>query len=280
MKSSLKSPFLKNGTQGFSLLEMLVALAVFAILMSFVGQLLSVTENAWRVGVQESNNLTRGRALLDVIALDIKQGVFRNDLPAFPAAVGDNYSFYTQSAGSSDLGTRPVSLVNYLLTVTSSSATLQRQIAPVDWTGGSGENLALGTTNAIPMKVSNADDEGCSGVINFALFFLNADSTGAISYSSTYSNTLTSQTKGIGFTLLVADNATANLLGKQGNLLNLQSNFPVPSDLTGGIKSSWDKVLNGTSGSLYAGGSTRYPAQMKTGLQIFEKVVYLTTAAH
>jgi prepilin-type N-terminal cleavage/methylation domain-containing protein len=135
----------RHPTASFTLVEILVALAIFSVVLVILGSMLTFAGSIYKDGHGRVENFTKSRAMLDLIAGDLQNGVFRPDLPAFGTGsqygttngmtalfnAGPTNAFYTRRAGVG-ANVRPLSLVVYSLTAT--TATLQRSDYAVPWT--------------------------------------------------------------------------------------------------------------------------------------------------
>lgn len=283
---------------GFTLVELLVAISILAILVVILGQILGLVSLSWSVGKQRMDNLTKARAFLDLFARDVQDGVFRPDLAAFIDQAGNvcsssstSYAFYTKRTGGGTGVSRGLSLVNYELnlnTVTGDSA-LMRGALPVTWTS---TWPSFGSTGALPelatnLKPSNPSfsttspyyTEVAAGVIAFRVYFINSNpaNPSAATYSWTYIpwNYSTAGTVpvtvAVGVAVVIVDDQTQQVLATQNLLSNLTANstFTSTPPLTGSLKDYWDTKIN-TPGFF-----TGYPRQLRTGLKTFERVVQL-----
>lgn len=275
---------------GFTMIEVMAALAILAIIMLILAQVLGLASSSWSIGKQRVDNLTKARALLDLIAHDVEEGVFRPDLAAFIDQSGNvasssstTYAFYTKRTGGGD---RNLSLINYQLILSPSSASLQRGALPVGWTNSLPSFAGAGaSTVGLPeMKNLTADNysEVAAGVVAFKMFFINSypnNSPAQVSYSWNYipwnynSSGNQPMTTAVGVTVVVLDDQSQRVLASQGAITGVAANsaFAVPSTLTGSLKDTWDANIN--TPSFYT--SSHYPEQMRTGVKIFERIIPL-----
>lgn len=275
MKSSRIFPFVKSRhAYGFTLLEILVAVAVLGILVLILAQIFGTMNSAWLYGQGKVNNFTKGRAMLNLLESDLYAGVFRSDLAAFPGGV---FKFYTARPGVPvEPGTlRNISLIQYaLMTGTTNglpTSTLERSDMPVSWTDAS-TYLAFGNTAGFISTASGATTgtltprDTAPGVVAFQAVFIQADGslsttvfTPALSASGT---TNTNPTRGIGVTLAVIDDQAMKLLSAT-QVTALQTGFAGTVTGTRSVKAEWENYLNTITWS-------SYPKNLGTGIGIFE----------
>ncbi len=250
---------LSSGT-GFTLVEILVSVAVLSIMVGMMGTMLSTMGQLWHDAQKRVNNFTKARAMLDMMTHDLQAGVYRSDLSAFS---NSTLAFYTQRPGISTTGAvaRDFSIVGYSL----NHSILQRSAQVINWTDSPSTYFVFGqpapavTTAATPQDAS-------SGVIDFKILFLQKDGT----LSSTYS----ANTRAIGITLAVVDDQTLALLNQTNKTTTLYTALEANASLTHSVKADWENYLNGLS--MNWGG---YPKSLGVGLKIFERYVYLPNAS-
>jgi type II secretory pathway pseudopilin PulG len=267
----------------FTLVELLVAIAVLALLLTALAQILAFVSGSWLVGRQNSDNMTKGRATLDLIARDLANGVFRPDLPAFvdqngnPSSASVNYSFpdYAFYTGRLTSGTRALSMVDYYQSTNSTSSVLERGALPLEYT-----NAAPFETTALPfgatslsglsqlVAASSDYQQVATGVVAFRFFFFHALGN---YYSLNYIDNATNRANAVGCTIAVLDASSQQMLAQQGKLSSLINSgaFAVPSNPTYGFKYTWEQNLNAP------GFFNGYPKKVATGLKVFERVTFL-----
>jgi prepilin-type N-terminal cleavage/methylation domain-containing protein len=121
----MNPPFPSRSTSaarnGFTMIEILVAITVLAILMAFIAQLLNNASILTAKGMKRMDADTQARMALDRMALDLSKMILRKDLDyLFDKKNGnDQMAFFSESTGyfpSGVTGTTPksnVSLVGY-----------------------------------------------------------------------------------------------------------------------------------------------------------------------
>jgi len=125
----------------FTLIEMLVAVTVFALLLVGLSQLMSGAMLATTGGFRHMNADTQARMALDRIALDVAKMVRRSDVDYYfkknPSPGNDQMAFYSEASGyypSTSTSTQQgnVSLVGYRI---NSSNQLERLSKGLVWNG-------------------------------------------------------------------------------------------------------------------------------------------------
>ncbi|MES2310307.1 MAG: prepilin-type N-terminal cleavage/methylation domain-containing protein [Verrucomicrobiota bacterium] len=281
MKWSLKLHFTKS-FKAFSLVEMLVAMAVFALLMLVLSQMLGLAKSSLQMGRRRVDALGKGRITLDLIANDLTQGIFRPDLPAFKdkdgsdSSLSGNYAFYTRRAAGDE---RAVSLVSYRQTQDKAHARLERGALAMKWSYSESQSLHFGVTglNALGSMDSLGEyQEVFSGVAAFRMFFLNINpKTGKMDFSSHYENKEDEVSRIVGVTIVIMDDATEKAFSDLGKIEMLVQHpaFELPHDLQDGIKKVWDQKMSDPEFSK----KIPSPVRLSNGIRCFERFVPIST---
>lgn len=248
---------MRGTRRGFSLVEMLVAVTVLALMTLLLSQMFSSVNQTWLGGQSRVDNFSKARVLLDLASEDLRAGVFRSDLAAFP---GSNLTFYTRRPGfQSGAGLlRDVSLVSYGM---QPDGTLQRGDFAVAWTNAASA-ISFGNTNSLPQAASMTQRDMASGVLAFRVLFLGTNGMLASSYVPT--NGL----RGFSIGLAVLDGRTLKKLSP-AQFDTLRAGLQGAVSGTNGIRADWENHLR--SGINW----TAYPDNLATGLRIFERYVSL-----
>ncbi len=268
MCASLESSLRKAASRhsrpaaGFTLIELLVAFAVLTLLVLFMIRIWSAAGTSAMEGKRRIDNFAKARSTMDVFARDVKAGIFRPDLAAFVDHAGTNaISLYTRRpAVGTDV--RNVSLVVYQLDAT--KAILRRGALPVSW-NDSPDRISYNNTTTLPMTSNVTPEDVANGVLRMSVSFIDA----AGSVNKAYST----NARVVGLTLATVDENTLQLLS-QAQLSRLTANDKdLPDDPSANpgqtLKAFWDSKL-GTPGFF-----DNYPAQLRSGLRIFERHVVL-----
>jgi len=247
----------KRARQGFSLVEMLVAIAVLTLMTLLLAQMFSSVSRTWLGGQARVDNFSKARVLLDLACEDLRSGVFRPDLAAFP---GTNLTFYTRrpgfQSGAGDL--RDVSLVSY---VTQPDGTLLRGDLAVAWTNNA-SSISFGNTNALPHASSVTARDMASGVLGFRVLFIGTN--GGLTSTYAPANGL----RGFSVGLAVVDGGTMKKLTSP-QLDTLRAGLEGALSGTNSIRADWENHLQ--SGLNWQS----YPKDLGSGLRIFERYVSL-----
>ena len=108
-----------SGSRAFSILELLVAMAILALLLAIMASMVTSVSSRWRSTFDRVDNFTKARISLEVIGRDIRQGVIQRGLTNFPTAgSASDFRLITQSLGT---GNRGLSVVEYLVVGPSAS---------------------------------------------------------------------------------------------------------------------------------------------------------------
>lgn len=275
MFSCLKSFCLFRSSQGqrkgFTLIEMLVAIAVLTLLMVAMSQISTAITRMVGDGKRRTDNFTKARSTMEVFMRDVKAGIFRGDIAAFKDAAGQNaICFYTGRPGIGS-GMRNVSLVLYSLDPT--TGVLQRGALPIAWSGqqGTPEMISFGYLTQLPKFSEIVPEDMAEGVLRMEINFL--DEVGGLSKS--YKATSPNRTRAVGITLAVIDQDTMKLLtnaqiarltdpGTAGSLPDDSAQSPGQP-----LKKYWEGLIG--SADFFDG----YPAQLRSSLRIYERYVVL-----
>jgi prepilin-type N-terminal cleavage/methylation domain-containing protein len=162
----LKMPAVNSSKSAFTLVEMMTAIAILAILtaiiFSIMGMALRVTDSTTRGG----DTAIEARQVLDRIGQDISGMLIRPDVDQYYVkAVGnDQMFFYSQTAGYFDSTTpfdqeSPVSLVGYRISWSVNTTTppvLQRLAQGLNWSGAKALTFLTFPPPAFPPRVPSS----------------------------------------------------------------------------------------------------------------------------
>lgn len=177
---SLKS---KNHTRGFTILEMLVATAVFCLMATLLFTAISQLNMAWTNSDGQKNRQELGRALLDLIARDLQgsvpplPGVGTNTVNFIFEAGGaaESDSLFWQTAFTPDRSKSDIATVGYYV---NSSNQLCRLYTNAPW-----PDIASSSGG------TNAQNVLADGVLRLGVILYDKDGTTSVS-SKTYSTNL------------------------------------------------------------------------------------------
>ncbi len=190
------------GITGFTLVEMLVAIFVLAILLGLLTSVFGLVNSSYLLGKSAASNFTKARTSLDIMTLDYQLGVFRPDVPAF---TGGSNIFYTLRQASSTVGDMPRSLICYRVSTTATGSVLQR----------SADQVETFPFNQTTMPTPGNFQDLVNGVLVMQLSFVGPDG----SLSTVYAT----GDKAVAIDLATADDATMGILAASGKLGTLIS---------------------------------------------------------
>jgi len=240
----------------FTLVELLVATAVFLFLMLILVSVVGAVSESWTTGRALAETQMRSRAILDLIGRDLRNRVASPTLPAFD---GGRFHFYTLQAGSSggNSTSRRLTFIDY--NRNANTAALHRDEADFKEWGAPAADIPLGALNTPNLTLSN--NIISEGIPGFAYAYLLANGT----YTT---NVSTNSPIAVRISLAVLDElATDQLraLGLETELLNvLQS--PTPD--TKSPAALWKSTMDAAEWKV-AGQSL--PPKVRRGLRFFER---------
>jgi prepilin-type N-terminal cleavage/methylation domain-containing protein len=274
MKLPLSFPFVRRS--GFSLVELLTSITILSFVLVILVKMVGLVSVTWSDGQRQVSNLTKARAMLDLMARDVQAGVYRNDLRVFPDLSGTLALFTKQPSIS---GSRNISLVTYALDANTTSSWMYRGDMGMDWTPQlpfvpfsytSGSAAASGTiaslvgSNAITLR------EMVHGVVGWRVVFVLADGTLSLSYPDPGG---VNPARIIGFTIVAIDDKTLKRLTGT-NISTLRTNLSrvIQTGAEGQTpKAVWESYLNNPA--KWNGDGN--PKGITAGINIFERYVSL-----
>lgn len=268
--------------QAFSLLEMLVAVAVLAVVVVLFVQMLSMVMKTWNAGRAQADNFTQARIALDVMSRDL-EAISRNaDLPAFYVDGLPQLAFHTKQQSlvtATENGNRPLSRIMYSVTNVAGTSLLRRSAKGFNF----GEEVGFAPTNwSVATNGASFDSDIGPGVLLLRHQFIGSNGLNILPSDVNPGWTNLATTNGVGnlrsvvISLAVIDRDHLKLLQDAGKLAQLQSNFGTnnPGPLLS-YASTWQAQLDDAARPLLAGG---VPAVVLRGLKVFERTVLLPPA--
>ncbi len=82
----------KLKTRYFTIVELIVAMAIFAILMLILMQIFSATQDVWRKTSEKSDSYESARSVLNIIAGDLQSAIYAENGVPFYCKTGSNTS--------------------------------------------------------------------------------------------------------------------------------------------------------------------------------------------
>ncbi len=273
----MKSPFPGRARpSSFTLPEVLVAVALMTIMVSFLGTLLASVCAISTSGHQDAENSSNARALLDLMSQELESGVNRSDLTNWISWDGasSTLGFFTRCVGSavspappSASSYRGLSFVEYTVSRTAAAASLNRGDHACLWSDAPSGSLPLGYPN--PAAPAPGPSDVLDGVVLFQVTFLQQDGSYATAYSGTNSIA-------VGVSLALVDSVALRQLLLSGKVQTLaaalEGNYGGNPTNAVSPQTAWQSavdtrnVLNG------------YPLRVKTGLRFFERFVDIPRA--
>ncbi len=241
----------------FSLVELLVATAVFIFLMVILVSVVGAVSESWTAGRALAETQMRSRAILDLIGRDLRNRVASPVLPAFD---GGRLHFYTLQPGSSGVVStnRRLTFVDYSLGA--SNAALYRDEAEFkDWASAPSD-IPLGATN-IPNLTTTASIVA-EGIPGFAYAFLLANGTYTTNVSATNSPIA------VRISLAVLDEPALDQLRSLSLETELINVLHPPAPDTNSPAALWKSTLDAAEWKV--AGQT-LPPNVRRGLRFFER---------
>ena len=272
----------------FTLVELLVAIAVLSIMLVALAGITGVVSNAWINGIGTVDNFTKARVTLSLMDRDIQMMVLRRDLAAFSDQTnGSVCAFYTQVQGQPGIDTRTLSLVQYSLAqpptpTTATNSILRRFSYGMNYsTAASAMTPTVGYSASLVQMTNSvvaaaAPDEVSSGVVAFEWQFI--DGTGTIQTPSSttpflynFSNpSSTSNYRAVIVSMVVLSSSayqTAIQTGKLGTLIGVFSTT-APANQT--YSQVWNAFLAAPNATFLG-----LPSPMRAGVKVFERLIPL-----
>jgi prepilin-type N-terminal cleavage/methylation domain-containing protein len=248
--------------RAFTLVELLVAIAVLTLIMMLFTQVLRSVSGAYSQGRNDAESYSTGRALLDAIGRDLQGAFIREDLVSFPEEGNfRRLAFYTAQAGIADdpAAIRDLSFIEYYESQEEASAALIRADADIQWS--SVEKIAFGSTappTPTPRTLSN-------GILAFDYRFITSNGI-AVRKPAKPSSVIA-----VRISLAVADPKTMQVIRRTNALSSMKAGLKaaVEEETLLSAKSAWETWIDTAS----------YPGGALGGIRLFERVVPLNPQA-
>lgn len=263
--------------QGFTLLEMLVAVTVLCVMVVLFSQVAGSVGGSYLVGKGRGEANTLGRAVIDTVSGDLQRLVIRPDLAVFTGqsnSAGNALRFYCLRSGLDDGAAstsglnsmRGVSVVEYALSRSGTNqGSLTRRDRSANWSA-SASVIPLGATNAVSaLNAGTGDAILCRGVIGLGWSFMSADGE----MSDTYPGAQTNAVVAVRVSLAIADNDSMKLLEETGKFSQMATLFEEVSDGTSSGIANWRKALDSQA--------SQFPARCVQGIRFYERMIPLPT---
>ncbi|MFA7344311.1 MAG: hypothetical protein WC003_08415 [Terrimicrobiaceae bacterium] len=261
--SNLK--FQISSFRAFTILELLVAVAVLALVLVFITQAIGAVSRTWRIGVARTDNFAKARVVLGLLDRDIGSAVLRRDLGAFVDEAGaPACAFYSRIGGQAD---RRLSLVRYSLTNSTDGPVLQRADYGLDYAANT---LTLGTTNSLPGLRDAAGQDVAGGILRFEWQFLAADGTLQPTFHFDYDTPgSASNTRALVVSVLVLDDNALRLAQQTGKLGDLLGKFSGTPEAGQTYAQVWNAALDSPAFG------QNLPEPLSAGARVFERHIAL-----
>lgn len=249
-------------SRGFSLLELLLAMAILSMVLIFLATAVGAVTRTWQSGTARIDNFSKARVILGLLDRDLQSAVLRSDLAAFVDENGSNAcAFYTQISGGT--GNRRLSLVRYGLTNTATNSLLQRSDYGLDYTTAT---LSLANTNNLPDLTRTVTQDISDGILRFEWQFVAADGTFQTNYryDSAIPNS-SSNTRAVVISFIALDDRALKIAYQTGTLTNLLGKFagqPAAGQTYGAY---WNTGLRA------ANFAANLPGPLSGGVRVFER---------
>lgn len=268
---------------GFSLIELLVAMAVLGLLLVMLAQIFSVVSTTWRAGRAQADHFAQARVALGMVSRDLQAAVLRPDLPAFFSQTGPVLSFFTRRPGlvtMTNTGNRPLSLVAYSVTNTTDGSNLRRLVQGFDY----GDSLDYSPAAWSAPAITNtwASDMG-PGTLIMRYQFIGTNGQNLLpasvhaGWEDLGGNPGINALRAVIVSLAVTDQDSMRRLIDSGKLQTLQSNLSAVAS-PGALRSfasAWQSQLDDPGAPLTSGG---VPASVAAKVRVFECTVTLPVA--
>jgi prepilin-type N-terminal cleavage/methylation domain-containing protein len=282
-----------KSNRGFTLVELLVSIAVLIVLVLLVGRLFSSAATITASGNKRMTADAQLRPLFDRMAVDFSQMIKRSDVDYYlkssanAEAGNDQLAFYSAVAGyyPSSGSQSPISVVGYRINSISGSTSfnkLERMSKGLVWNGVSTTDtpivfLPLTISGTWPAATSSAaDPQGdyeliAPYVFRFEYYYLLKNG----SFSVTPWNTSAGHSSVSGMqdvsaisVCIAAIDPKSRVLISDSQLTTLMGRLPdfAASTTPGGLLNQWQSALDGT---------TDMPRPAIQGVRIYERYFYL-----
>ncbi len=269
--------------RSFTLIEMLVTIAIFSFMIVAMAKMFGLISNVWEQGAGRIDGLTKGRVALDLVTDDIQRGIFRSDIPSFlnnaqsVSTNGGSYfingtftnAFYTRAPGAdSGVSVRDVSLVSYALNSTNQpndKISLQRANLPVPWPSSGGSQISFGSDSTFMTLLSQATaQEVAPCVVGFQILFRRQDGSVILGSSYTGEDFTHGPVIAIGVSIaLISNQAISEMSPSQvTNFTGQIAAVPI----TTSAKFAWDQGIGPTI-------FNQYPKNLASSFVTFERWV-------
>ena len=281
--------------KGFTLVEIMVAMVVLALMMAGLASIIGFVSKTWLAGINIVDNFSKARVMLNLLDRDIQMMVFRRDVGAFVnASSTPACAFYTKvqgNQGSTISDPRALSLVQYNLpAVTATSSVLQRIELGLFFSGGTmalsyplptSPTLPTSTFNLGSASLSSQTEIVGSGVIAFQYQFI--DGTGNLitpTASTPFKYDFTNPTSAANYravvvSIAVMSNNAYNLAIDSGNLVKVAGYFSLTPPTGQTYAQVWNTFLANPAATQPAYLSLPAPLRGPGSILVFQRFIPL-----
>jgi prepilin-type N-terminal cleavage/methylation domain-containing protein len=273
MKAIRKSSGLSGG---FTLIEIMAAVAVLGVLVLIMGQIVGLVSDTWIAGKARVDNFTQARLALGLLDRDIQSMVLRSDVAAFKDENGaDACGFYTRVLGSDSAQNRSLSLVLYTLGTPTTTPKLLRTDYGLNFDSSStlARTMTLGNTSTLP-DLGNADAntvEVANGVILYHTEFIDSKGVYQSAFSYDYNDpSASTNTRVMVVSMVVLDEQAYTIAETSGALNTIITQLDPDTFTPGGNKSyadAWREMINASSFS------SGLPLPVLRAIRVFERSI-------
>lgn len=238
---------------GFTLIEVLVASAILALLLVVFLSMSEYASRAWKGSQEKMEEFSTARTVMNRMQADFGGILIRPDLPLFPA--NTNFGFMTMSRGvTNSADVRPLSYVEYY---TNGNNQLIR--ASRAYTFASSDQPPFSTNNAYGNHDTNSASTLADGVIGFQTAFLNKDGSWSTNYSSASS-------VGVRVSLLLVSQERMNNIRKANQTPPVLP-YTFSTNASNSPEADWNAGISGLGDQ-----------KTKASLRAFERLFFLPNA--
>jgi prepilin-type N-terminal cleavage/methylation domain-containing protein len=256
---------------GFTLIEVLVAMAVLGLLILMIGQMVEWLGQAISSNTKRLDAASQARLVFDRMGMDLNSRPQRSDLGiAFTKAgssmTSDSIAFY--STVSSYNGARALSLVSYRIqqTISGRLFQLERGTSGTDWTGNN--QIFFQTPPTSPSLPSEGNyDVLAPGVFRLAYRFLLKTGT----LSNSLPNSDMTQASAVVVALAILDDKSRLLLGNPAKQLQQLAQALTDGSATSEPISAWNATLAQMGGLSLPG----IPNQAVQRIYVYQRTFYV-----
>jgi len=256
----------RQSSLAFSLIEVLVASVVLALLVTVLSQVVSMTSQGIRMNVSRIDEDGQARQVFDRLANDLASSIRRTDLcKLFASPAGnDSIQFYAEVGGYG--GTRPVSLICYRIPKLgeANAYRLERGACATDWTSANPVLFQYGFPNTTALKAIRDDEYDVLANGVFRMEFCYILDTGIMSKSCEEDF---SDVKGIVLAIGALDGDSRRLLSGE-QLDRLVAELP-DCDGTVDPLSIWNTAITRAG---FGGG---LPASIVKKVRLYQRIFYV-----